>query len=220
MIPVTPALEPDDFDTKVRHPGTAFLKVTPNPRARDWGGHDYWRKALGDLLVAYRYICSYSGSWTKPNQSGMSSICDSSVDHFRPKSTTPSQAYEWANFRLARARLNNRKANHNDVIDPFALANRWFVLDFRTFLIIPNRSLSERDKTRVWKTIDRLELNDDDDYVRERIEVIRSYCLGRSTSGLLATHWPFIAGEMRVQNFNTTFLPSMRAAFRSGAFHI
>ena len=213
MIPVSPAAEPRDFDRKVRRPGEAFLQTTPYPSSDAWRKHDYWRKVLGELLSAYHKICSYSGCWTKTNVSGVSTLQDSSVDHFIPKSLTPALAYEWANFRLSRTRLNNRKGNHNDVLDPFTLPNRWFTLNFRSFLIFPNQVLSKSKRKRVLRTIDRLELNTDDDYVQERVDVIRGYCLGKLPKAALDKFWPFIAKEMRVQNFDTVYLPSMKPIF-------
>ena len=215
LIPVTPSVEPADFDVKVRKPGVAFLNTTPHPNASAWRNHQYWRRALGDLLTAYKNICSYSGSWTKVNVSGITTPQDSSVDHFKPKSTAPAEAYEWANFRLSRMRLNNRKGNHTDVLDPFILPNGWFTLDFRSFLIRPSQTLSKSDKGKVQKTIDRLELNTDSDYVQERVTVIQEYCVGTSTLAMLEKLWPFIAREMRIQDFDSVFLPSMRAGFRA-----
>lgn len=219
LIPVSLAVEPVDFHTKVRRPGAAFLRTAPKPNANAWRSHDYWRKAIGDLLVAYKNICSYSGSWTTANVSGVSTLQDSSVDHYIPKSTAPAQAYEWANFRLSRVRLNNRKGNHSDVLDPFTLPDRWFILDFTSFLILPNHALSDSKKMKVQKTIDRLGLNTDNDYVQERVDVIREYCLKGSTLAQLANFWPFIASEMKAQHFDTVFLPSMQAFFRTYAKH-
>ena len=217
LIPVVPAVEPADFDMKVKQPGVAFLRTTPYPSANAWGSHDYWRRAIEDLLVAYHKICAYSGSWTKTNVPSISTLQDSSVDHFIPKSTTPAQAYEWANFRLSRTRLNNRKGNHSDVLDPFTLPNRWFTLDFRSFLIFPNHALSDSEKSRVQKTIDRLGLNTDNDYVQERIDVVREYCSGKLTLATLDDFWPFIAREMKAQDFDTVFLSSMQTFFRTNA---
>ena len=219
MIPVAMAGEPADFDMKVRQPGAAFLRTTPNPNASAWGNHDYWRKALGDLLVAYNKICAYSGSWTKANVSGVSTLQDSSVDHFIPKSSASSQAFEWDNFRLSRARLNNHKSNYNDVLDPFTLPGRWFTLDFRSFLIFPNHALFDSEKGKVQKTIDRLGLNTDNDYVQERVEVVREYCLGNWTLPMLNAFWPFISSEMKAQEFDTVFLPSMQTVFQANARH-
>ena len=52
MIPVSPQPEPDDFDEKVRKPGTAWLAHNPTVKPEDYPA--YWRKALPDLRVAYR----------------------------------------------------------------------------------------------------------------------------------------------------------------------
>ena len=217
MIPVDPAVEPADFNVRVRQPGAAFLHTTPHPNTHAWRSHEYWRRATPDLLAAYNYTCSYSGSWTKANVPGASTPQDSSVDHFIPKTMTPALAYEWDNFRLSRTRLNNRKGNHNDVLDPFTLPNRWFTLDFRSFLILPNHALSNSDKSKVRNTVDRLRLNTDNDYVQERVAVVREYCLGNYDLDMLDDFWPFIAREMRAQSFDTMFLPLMQNTFQARA---
>lgn len=212
MIPITPVAEPVDFDRKVRLLGTQFLLTIPNPVGRQWNHKDYWRKALGDLISTYDGICAYCASWTKRGVT-ISTPQDSSVDHFVPKSVEPAQAYEWNNFRLCRSRLNTRKDNHQDVLDPFTLAPSWFKLDFHTFFLVPNPDLPNLDYKRVEATIDRLQLNADNDYVYERIGAIREYCLGNATIEQLFSMYPFIAAEMIVQNFDIDFLPSMRAYF-------
>ena len=215
MIPVDAAVEPADFDRRVRQPGVAFLQANPQPNSAAWQSHDYWRRALGDLLVVYRMTCAYSGSWTKANTGMSDTVRDCSVDHFVPKSLSPSQAYNWDNFRLSRARLNNNKGNHTDVIDPFVLPSRWFVLDFHTFLIRPFIRLSRVNRKKVQRTINRLGLNADDDYVNERINVIRGYCLGSLSMIEIHKYWPFIGQEMNAQNFDTVFLQSMQTFFGS-----
>jgi len=212
VIPVASVTEPADFDRKVRVPGTTFLTTTPNPTVRQWRGKDYWRRALGDLFGAYDEICAYCASWTK-RATNISTPQDSSVDHFVSKSSQPSQAYEWNNFRLCRSRLNMRKDMHQDVLDPFILAPGWFKLDFRTFFLVPSPTLTAVDSKRVEATIDRLQLNDDNDYVNERIGAIREYCLDRATYTQLLNRYPFIAVEMRAQNFDTNFLPRMKSFF-------
>lgn len=213
LIRVTAAAEPADFNNKVRIPGATFLKTTPNPSSPQWRRKSYWRLALGDLFDAYNGICSYCSSWTFRTDRATRPQ-DGTVDHFVPKSASPAQAYEWANFRLCRRRLNERKGNHRDVLDPFTLAPRWFFLDFRTFRLVPNPALSSADSTYVVTTIDRLQLNEDNDYVNERIGAIREYCLGRATLSQLDKRYPFLAAEMRNQDFDTKFLPQMRAFFR------
>ena len=142
---------------------------------------------------------------------------DSSVDHFVPKSVAPTQAYEWGNFRLCRRRLNERKDIHRDVLDPFTLAPGWFELDFRTFLLVPNSTLPHVDRAQVVETIDRLQLNADNDYVNERIGVIRQYCLGHARFAQLVDFYPFIAAEMYRQDFNANFLPRMKIFFSANS---
>ena len=216
MIPVLEAAEPPNFAADVRDPGTTFLLSTPKPRSRDWKGHEYWRTAMDDLLIAYDKTCAYSGSWTyRHSGSGGSNLNQSSVDHFLPKSKYPDQAYEWSNYRLARARLNNRKADHEDILDPFMLQGRWFVLDFRSFLVLPNPILSGDDKTGVVATIARFGLNSDNDYVQERVSVVQEYCQGKLEWNHLKARWPFIAQEMIEQKFDACIRPNLSDAFLS-----
>jgi len=213
LIPVTPVAEPADFHSKVRAPGAAFLRTTPNPSSPQWRRNDYWRRALGDLFNAYNGICAYCASWTfRANQTTRPE--DGTTDHFVPKSAVPAQAYEWDNFRLCRGRLNMRKENYRDVLDPLTLAPGWFKLDFRTFLLVPNPTLPAMDRARVVATIDRLQLNTDNDYVTERVGAIREYCAGKATLAQLDKRYPFFAAEMRDQDFDTKFLPGMRAVFK------
>ncbi len=212
LIKLTPVAEPLDFNGKVRVPGTAFLIRTPNPNHQQWRRNDYWRLALGDLFGAYNGICAYCSSWTFRTDR-TTRPQDGTVDHFVPKSVVPVQAYEWVNFRLCRRRLNERKGNNRDVLDPFTIAPGWFGLDFRTFRLIPNQVLSSMDSAYVVATIDRLQLNDDNDYVNERIGAIREYCLGRATISQLDKWYPFLAAEMRVQGFDTNYFPKLRAFF-------
>jgi len=216
LISVVAVPEPADFDRKVRVLGLNFLRRTTNPTCHQWKRNGYWRKSLGDLYDTYDGICAYCASWTK-RATNISTPQDNSVDHFIPKSAEPSQAYEWSNFRLCRSRLNMRKDIHRDVLDPFTLNPGWFNLDFRTFLLVPNPTLTALDRKRVEATIDRLQLNDDNDYVNERIGAVRQYCLGKATLPLLLNRYPFIAVEMRAQNFDTNFLPRMRDYFEAHA---
>ena len=193
-------------------PGQRFLRANPQPSGQLWKGKDYWRRALSDLIAAYRGICAYSASWTK-RASEKSTPQDSSIDHFIPRSAGPGGAYEWSNFRLSRSRINSLKGDHQDVIDPFSLAAGWFQLDFRTFRLVPNPSLPQGDRVRVLNTIARLGLNSDQDYVKERVRAIRAYCVGAATLEQLRRRYPFIAQEMDSQNFDAIYLARMKAHF-------
>ena len=213
MIPVCLAPEPVDFDTKVRRRGQSFLARHSHPNNNQWNAASYWRMALDDLHSVYNDICAYCSSFTP--RSKQPSAESSSVDHFVPKSVNSSQAYEWDNFRLCRSRLNHRKDNHQDVLDPFTLASGWFHLNFLTFLIRPNPALSQADQARIIATLDRLELNKDNDYVDERRRVIREYCLQQATFTQVCRRYPFIGSEMTRQKFDTAFLPKLAAGFQA-----
>jgi uncharacterized protein (TIGR02646 family) len=206
MIRIIPATEPTTFDVRVRIPGRAFLATLPTPRSREWNGHDYWKRCMTDLRRSYSSTCAYCASWTLRR--------DCSVDHFVPKSATPMLAYEWNNFRLSRKRLNHRKSNHRDVLDPFTVSNDWFELDFRTFLIHARNGLPEPTASNVRTTISRLQLNADNDYVFERMNIVRQYCLQRVSLAQVAQRYPFVALEMTRQNFEQVFRPGLTAMFQ------
>ena len=205
LIPVTPAPKPSQFNTRVRCPGRSFLASTPMPRGRQWNGNDYWREILPDLWKAYEGTCAYCSSFVLRG--------DGSVDHFVPKSVAPQQAYEWNNFRLCRAKLNGYKGRHQDVLDPFILSNGWFEFNFLTFFLVPKSTLASKDRKKVVATIKRLKLNDDNNYVEERIGVISQYCLGKATLVQISKKFPFIAREMVRQEFDKNFLQTMSASF-------
>ena len=213
MIPVTKAAEPPDFDANVRQRGLLFLARVTNPNGNQWNSHSYWGDALGDLHAAYNDICAYCGSFTLKELG--SAPESSSVDHYVPKSVDPPNAYEWDNYRLCRARLNQRKDDHQDVLDPFTVPRDWFRLDFRTFLIRPSPALEPSNQQRVNATIARLQLNADSDYVEERLRVVRAYCLQMATFPDLRRRYPFIASEMTKQDFDAELLPTMAARFKN-----
>lgn len=68
-------------------------------------------------------------------------------------------------------------------------------------------------KYHVGTTIDILGLNEDD-YVDERIGIIKEYSLGHFTIDDLDHLYPFIAVEIRRTDFDNTLKPMMRAFFQ------
>lgn len=113
MISVQEQPEPPDFSKKVRDPGSAFIHQLSYPVK--WKNREYWRRSLHDLHTAYHGICAYSAHWI-PCVTGAAT-----VDHFIPKSIAPQFAYEWKNYRLASSKMNSRKGDYQDVLDPFGL---------------------------------------------------------------------------------------------------
>ncbi len=194
MIPVEEQSEPDTFHDRVREPGLAFLKQYPNPTSRQFKRRNYWRRAGRDLYDAYSAICAYSCHWI-PTDTGSDTI-----EHFVPKSTEPSQAYEWRNYRLVCGRLNGRKGAKQDVLDPFKIVPETFVLDFPSLLVKPGQAAEEAQlQAVVEKTIRRLGLNHYETTHRARLGYVRAYCEKAVSLGFLETHAPFIAAELKRQ---------------------
>lgn len=202
-----------NYVADVKKPGEAFLRRTPNPTQDDWRRNNYWRKIHDYLYGAHNGICLYCASWTPRNQQE-GHFERTTIDHYIPKSIDKTKAYEWDNFRLCRSRLNNRKENFTDILDPCSILNEWFILEFTTFLIKPSVGLEEPIKIRVKQTIERLELNDDTDYVNERIAIIGDYSIGKASFGFVRQRYPFIAYQMEAQNFDKQFKDKIASHFQ------
>lgn len=220
MIRVVHPPEPDIFEARVGKPGRQFLSACPHPSRDDWAIHRYWSAVHPYLHTQLRGVCGYCSSFT-PFAGRNAGVNQSSIDHFIPKNKGDhQQAYRWANLRLARARLNNRKGEWEDVLDPCGVSARWFRLDFSTFFIQPDPELAEPAKSRVVATIKRLQLNEDDDYVNERLRVVYSYVAGRMPWSDVLLRYPFIASEMQAQNFDTALLPKLRTLMSQPRFAV
>lgn len=192
MIPVKPQPEPAGFERKVRSKGVVFLQAVTQLKA--WDNREYWRECLKDLCGAYNQVCAYSAQWIPPIEGS------STVDHFIPKSVKPELAYEWSNFRLACSKMNARKRDFQDVLDPFQMKPGWFTLNFPSLLVKPNPDLEESIKSQVRSTIKRLKLNDDDVCVKHRQDWLMRYCEEEFKFEFLKKTAPFIAYELERQN--------------------
>lgn len=211
MIRVGNPPVPQDFDERVKTPGMAFLRQYPEPTSALWKMHRYWRHAHEDLYGALGGICSYCASFT-PRRSDDSGVDHTSIDHFIPKSKNQALAYEWDNFRLCRSRLNHRKGNSDDVIDPYIVENGKFRLNFANFLITPGNNLPNSESELIENSIKRLALNDDEYYVNERARVVYSYASGTMGFSVIERFYPFIAMEMASQNFDEIHMPVFKRA--------
>jgi hypothetical protein len=129
---------------------------------------------------------------------------DSSVDHFEPKSSNPSLAYEWKNYRLSHHKINNYKGDKTGILDPFHIQPGWFILDFANCHVKPNLTTSKAIQDSVTHTINVLRLNLDDALVQMRFSLIRSYSKSYITLDFLEAHYPFIAVELKRQHMQET----------------
>ncbi|MEA5058962.1 hypothetical protein SDC9_103207 [bioreactor metagenome] len=194
MIPVTMQPEPSSFDADVRQRGNAFLTTCPTPTNKLWPKHAYWKYASDDLYRAYGGICAYTGEWFSRTSTSVS------VDHFIPKSINPNLAYEWSNYRLTTQKANGNKANQTGIADPFSISSGWFVLDLPSCLIVPGKGLSPAEYATVQRTINVLRLNEDDEYVQGRCNIILYYIKGDITLNYMWDKYPFIAHELTRQS--------------------
>jgi hypothetical protein len=191
MIRVVLQIEPPDFDAKVRQKGANFLTGKPNPTAKEFQTHAYWTEAIPDLMKAYKENCAYSGLrlWTRSQEA--------TVDHYLSKVKHPPKAYEWSNFRLCSRRINGWKSEHL-VIDPFAIEDGWFYLDFNDLYVKVNDNLDLLLKAKLENDIKILRLNDNS-FVDYRSEWYVRYRDGEATFQLLERDAYFVAYELRRQ---------------------
>lgn len=210
MIKVALAPEPPTFEELVRRPGLRALAemvgespVPRRPTGRAFkkiaarrseippkGFPPYWTHALEDLMEAYHCVCAYSCFRIHPVTGGRS------VDHMAPRSLAWDLVYEWTNYRLACSRINSRKRDYLDVLDPFDVEDGWFVLELVGFQVRPAPHLPEEIRDQVQTTIDRLMLND---FRRDRERDAENYWAGLISFEILQEESPFVAKELRRQ---------------------
>ena len=206
-MPVKLAAKPADFDAKVRFPGLRAISemVGQIPKYPRKAGRAhakiarskkqipaekfpaYWTDALDDLMNAYSQICAYSG-FRIHRVTGARS-----ADHMVAKSRSWRQVYEWDNYRLACGRLNSRKLDFEDVIDPFDVKLGWFWLNLVTFEIEPASGLDKATTKQISDTIARLGLND---FKQDREEYAEDYLCREISLRILKKESPYIAYEL------------------------
>lgn len=211
MIHVQPQPEPADFDARVRQPGLSALGELvgeppaikrPGPRRKQIAqriedlGHDdlppLWRHCLPQLAEAYQRICAYFGLHVE-------SITGSdTVDHYVPKSLDVRQAYEWANYRFACARMNARKGVVAQVLDPFEVEDGWFQLELVRFQLIPAPDLASELAARIETTIQLLGLNDEE-CKQTRARWYEDYQAGHVSLPYVERRFPLLARELHRQ---------------------
>jgi uncharacterized protein (TIGR02646 family) len=198
VIPVAPQPEPTDFDLKVRQPGLRWIKkqgldpAVPVPTGTEIPSH--WTKCLPDLRRLYNEVCAYTGLFV-PKVTGAPT-----VEHFAPKSKRLSLAFEWTNYRFVCAKINSRKRDFEDVLDPFVLQVRTFELNLINGGIAPGNQLNVAQAKKARATIERLDL--DDAECREvRLEYIDEFTKKNISEDYLKRKAPFVWFEMKRQGW-------------------
>jgi uncharacterized protein (TIGR02646 family) len=189
MTPVAAVGEPATFDASVRAPGRDYLdSLTANEEAKT-GEHPYWRRVLRELHTAYGGICAYTCHWIPYD------VGNDTVEHFIPKSIYPSLAYEWSNYRLVCGRLNGRKRDFQDVVDPFDVVLGMFRLEFPSLLVSVGSNLTASQKSMAASTIMRLKLNEARS-IDMRLHFVQHLVNGQITKQYVSQHAPFLSSEM------------------------
>ncbi len=196
MIHVSCKPEPVEFNDKVRKPGRRFLAACPRPTQRQWRIHSYWRRILHSLHSAYAGICGYSCHWI-PYDTGADT-----VEHFKPKTKYPKEAFEWANFRLVCQLLNSRKGEDEEILDPFSIQTGWFVIEFPALIVKPAPNLRKSLQESVKRTRDVLGLNDEATCMMMRQQFVIDYCKNEISFAHLEKRAPFLALQMKTQGYD------------------
>ena len=195
MLKVDPKPEPADFDAKVRLRGNAYLAGLPSMVGVKFKGKDYWRNAADDLRNAYGGICAYTSIYINEVTGSQT------VEHFVPKVSDPTLAYEWTNYRLVCGRMNGRKRENTDVADPFKIPEELFHLHFPSLMMRVNGAMPNEWQDAGKKTIKRLGLNDHIS-IRSRTKVIRLLLSGDIKESYVAECYPFIHRELARQRID------------------
>ena len=112
-----------------------------------------------------------------------------------PKSRDWRLVYEWCNYRLACLRMNRKKLDYTDVLDPFCIHDDWFVMDIVECRVYPAPSLDASRKQSVAATITRLGLNDLD-WCETRCRHVEYYRQHRILE-IVEELFPFVAKEIQ-----------------------
>lgn len=196
MIHVAAQPEPASFDRVVRQRGLAWLRnkgiALGQPLPPKTAIEPYWRHCLDDMYASYDGCCAYLAVFFERVIGG------GSVDHFIAKSQRADLAYEWHNYRLACSRMNSRKRDFGDVLDPFEVETGWFHLELVSGCIFPDPHLPEEQRQDIQVTIDRLGLDDAGN--REmRARHYQEYRQGFYTADFLKKRSPFVWAEANRQ---------------------
>lgn len=200
MIRVAAKAEYPNFDNEVRSPGAAFLATCPAPNSDQFKRKNFWSRAAQELHAAYSGICAYTAMYL-PEQG--------SVDHFLPKKSHPHLAYEWSNFRLASGRVNSSKGHSTNILDPFEIEDHWFHMDIPTCLLKANLELDRPLRIAISQTINTLRLNQDDNYVQERCNILVEYAREDVSLAFITRRYPFLAKEINRQGLNQQTLKEL-----------
>ncbi len=80
-------------------------------------------------------------------------------------------------------RANNHKDNEEGIIDPFSMNQGLFTIDFPSCLMKVSSRFDAQTRQQAEETIRILQLNEDDNFVQARCQIMLDYANGEVTLG-------------------------------------
>ncbi len=178
--------EPAEFQQQVRQPGLRWLEQHPDTKRPK----NYWRAVRAPLADGFHNLCAYSAVYAPGGQ----------VDHFvswnECRSTDPSKAYEWSNYRFAAGWMNASKSKLRaaQLLDPFEVEDGWFRILLPSLqLVVDETRISAELLDRARFVLERLHLRDDERVIRQRRTSYELFQTGKLTLEGLREMAPLIA---------------------------
>lgn len=158
MIPLQRFRKPPNFNKRIRDKGYQWLQrkgidlhaIVPEGFVFKY----YWVFCKSYLERKYNHYCAYTCFYMHPTER-------TSIDHIKPKSRVEAYlAYEWKNYCLCCERINTKKGDKLNIINPFEVTENLFCLVLGTGYIYVNPSYSNSSLVALAKTtIEELDLN-------------------------------------------------------------
>lgn len=182
MIPVSPPEEPEDFDSKCRKPGKAWLEL--NPEA-DPHKNPLWTKFTGKLCEAFSNRCGYRAMY----------IASGTVDHWLSVKSRRDLTYEWSNYRYVDHSVNSAKKPHWEgrLLDPFEVGDDWFEIQLPSLQLVIANITDASTRARAEFTLTKLRLRDGEDILKLRRQWMDLFEQGHLTLDGLRRVAPLLA---------------------------
>ncbi len=205
MIPVAAAAEPAHFHADVRVPGRLAIArlvgkkpakgkqkkiATTESKIPAAKFPPLWRDVIPDLRTLYAGRCAYSALYIERGTG------TASVDHFVPKSRDWRLVYEWSNYRLSSLRVNAKKNNNPNFVDPFDVKDGWFALELVGLQVIRGPKAPKAELARIDACLPALNMPS---FIEQRAEYLDEYRNKHIDLDYLSRRAPFLAAELRRQ---------------------
>ncbi|MCU0286539.1 MAG: TIGR02646 family protein [Acidobacteria bacterium] len=137
-------------------------KYAETKRSSAFQWHQYQNKGYNDLLQDLAQMTQHHCSYCDAYPMGRRIPC--TIDHFKPKTHFPLDAYKWENLFLSCGLCQEKGDTFHDLLlkpdeDRYSF-DKYFDIDWVTGELKPNRNASPKDRERAEITIKHFRLND------------------------------------------------------------